>query len=86
MRASYNIPADAHGVVITAVTPNSIAERQGLAAGEVILQIGGLPVPHLQDFLDQITLLRSSHQNEILMLVQGSDETQWISLDAGWTS
>ncbi|HEX3982521.1 MAG TPA: Do family serine endopeptidase [Acidisoma sp.] len=82
--AKFNIPADTHGVVVTDVAPNSLAARQGLAVGEVILQLGGAPVPHMREFLDQIAALRADRQNEILMLVQGSDETQWISLDAGW--
>jgi serine protease Do len=81
----YNVAADTHGVVITGVTPNSIAARQGLAAGEVVLQLGGEPVPNMREFLNQIAALRSSRQNEVLMLVQGSDETQWISLNAGWS-
>jgi S1-C subfamily serine protease len=71
----YNVAADTHGVIITGVTPNSIAARQGLAAGEVVLQLGGEPVPNMREFLNQ----------EVLMLVQGSDETQWISLNAGWS-
>ncbi|MCB8873570.1 Do family serine endopeptidase [Acidisoma silvae] len=85
LASKYNIAADTHGVVITAVAPNSVAARQGLAAGDVILQLGGKPVLHLRDFLDEIAGMRSDHETEVLLLVQGSDETQWISLDGGWT-
>lgn len=80
--AKFNLPADTKGVVITDVAPNSVAARQGLAAGEVILQLGGTPVPNMRDFLDGVAMLRRGRQGALLLLVQGSDETQWISLNA----
>lgn len=85
LATKYNIASGTHGVVITQVTPNSVAAREGLAAGDVILQLGGTPVAHLHDFLAQIAALRSEKQSQVLLLVQGTDETQWISLSDGWT-
>jgi hypothetical protein len=34
--------------------------------------------------LSRIAALRAARQDQVLLLVQGSDDTQWISLDAGW--
>jgi serine protease Do len=85
LQTKFNISSDTHGVVITDVAPNSVAARQGLAAGDVILQLGGAPVGHMRDVLSRIAALRAARQSQVLLLVQGSDETQWISLDAGWT-
>jgi serine protease Do len=84
LQNKFNISSDTHGVVITDVAPNSVAARQGLAAGDVILQLGGAPVVRIHDLLSQIAALRAARQSQVLLLVQGADETQWISLNAGW--
>jgi serine protease Do len=84
LQTKYNLPSDTHGVVITAVAPNSVAARQGLAAGDVIVQLGDVPIGRIGDVLSRIAALRAARQNEVLLLVQGSDDTQWISLDPGW--
>ena len=85
LQSKFNLPSDTQGVVITAVAPNSIAARQGLAAGDVIVQLNGAPIGRIGDVLSRIAALRSARQNQVLLLVQGSDDTQWISLDPGWT-
>jgi serine protease Do len=85
LQSKFNLSSDTKGVVITGVTPNSAAARQGLAAGDVILELGGTPVGRIGDVLSRIAALRAARQNQVLLLVQGSDDTQWISLDAGWT-
>jgi serine protease Do len=85
LQSKFDLPADTQGVVITGVAPNSVAARQGLAAGDVIVQLGGVPVGRIGDVLSRIAALRAAKQNEVLLLVQGSDNTQWISLDPGWT-
>ena len=85
LQSKFDLPADTHGVVITGVAPNSVAARQGLTAGDVIVELGGLPVGRIGDVLSRIAALRAARQNQVLLLVQGSDDTQWISLDPGWT-
>jgi serine protease Do len=85
LSTKFNIASDTHGVIITSVAPDSVAARQGLAPGDVILQLGDAPVGRMRDVLSRIASLRAARQNEVLLLVQGSDETQWISLDVNWT-
>jgi serine protease Do len=84
LQTKFDLPSDTQGVVITSVAPNSVAARQGLAAGDVIVQLGGAPVGRIGDVLSRIAALRAARQNQVLLLVQGSDDTQWISLDPGW--
>jgi serine protease Do len=84
LQTKFDLPSDTQGVVITGVAPNSVAARQGLAAGDVIVELGGVPVGRIGDVLSRIAALRAARQNQVLLLVQGSDDTQWISLDAGW--
>ena len=84
LQSKFDLPSDTQGVVITAVAPNSVAARQGLAAGDVILELGGAPVGRIGDVLSRIAALRAARRDQVLLLVQGSDDTQWISLDPGW--
>jgi serine protease Do len=77
----FSLPSDTHGVMITKVASNSAASRQGLVAGDIILQLGGVPVTRTRDLLARIDTMRQDKRTAILLLVQGSDETQWISLD-----
>ena len=84
LQSKFNLPSDTQGVVITSVAPNSVAARQGLAAGDVIVELDGSPVGRIGDVLSRVAALRAARQNQVLLLVQGSDDTQWISLDPGW--
>ena len=84
LQSKFDLPSNTQGVVITSVAPNSVAARQGLAAGDVIVELGGVPVGRIGDVLSRIAALRAARQNQVLLLVQGSDDTQWISLDPGW--
>ncbi len=82
VRNKYSL-ADNHGVVIADVTAKGPAAQAGLSAGDVILQLGAAPVAHPQDVVARIEALRRAHRGEILLLVQGSDETQWVTLPLG---
>ena len=84
LQSKFNLPSDIQGVVITGVAPNSAAARQGLAAGDVIVELAGTPIGRMGDVLSRVAALRAARQNQVLLLVQGSDNTQWISLDTGW--
>jgi serine protease Do len=79
VRGKYSVPEN-HGVVIVDVTAKGPAAQAGLSAGDVILQLGAAPVAHPQDVAGRIDALRRAHRGEILLLVQGSDETQWVTL------
>jgi len=82
LRSKFSLSRD-KGVVITAVAPGSAAARQGLAAGDVILQMDGTPITQVQDVTGQITAARQARRGEILLLVQGADASQWVSLATG---
>lgn len=76
----FSLASGTAGVVITAVAPGSAAARQGLSPGDVILQMDGTPVTHAQEVTGQIAIFRHAKRGEILLLVQGTDATQWVSL------
>ena len=79
VRSKYSLPEN-HGVVIADVIAKGPASQAGLSAGDIIVQLGGAPVAHPQDVAARIEALRRAHRGEVLLLVQGSDETQWVTL------
>ncbi|GAB0119530.1 trypsin-like peptidase domain-containing protein [Acidisoma sp. 7E03] len=82
LRSKFSLSSSA-GVVITAVAPGSAAARQGLTAGDVILQMDGTPVAHVQDVTGQIAAARHARRGVVLLLVQGADASAWVSLATG---
>lgn len=83
LSSKFSLASGTAGVVITAVAPGSAAARQGLAPGDVIVQMDGTPVTHVQEVTGQIATFRHAKRGEILLLVQGADATQWVSLATG---
>lgn len=83
LSSKFSLASGTAGVVITAVASGSAAAREGLSAGDVILQMDGTPVSHVQEVTGQIAASRHAHRGEILLLVQGVDATQWVSLATG---
>ncbi len=58
------------GVVITAVAPDSAAEKAGLRPGDVIQQINRVPVTSKKDF-EKVTSLLEAKSQAILRVVRG---------------
>ncbi|GAB0114075.1 Do family serine endopeptidase [Acidisoma sp. C75] len=83
LKTKYSLADGAKGIVITAVAPGSFAARAGLAAGELLLEIGGQPVSTIQQMLDIVAGARHRQAHDVLLLVQGSDATQWVPLSLG---
>jgi serine protease Do len=83
LSSKFSLASGTAGVVITAVAPGSAAARQGLSPGDVILQMDGTLVTHVQQVTGQIATFRHARRGEILLLVQGADATQWVSLATG---
>ncbi len=61
------------GVAIVGVDPNGAAAEQGLAAGQVILDVGGKPVSTPQDVKSQIESAKSQGKKSVLMRIQTAD-------------
>jgi len=48
-RASYNLPKDAKGALVTSVEPGSPASKIGLQVGDILTEVAGKPVQGAQD-------------------------------------
>ena len=77
-RQRYGYGAEARGMVITKVVPNSRAERTGLKPGDLILEIND-PVPDFQRYMARIDdlskLARDRKEITVLLLVDRAGKT-----------
>ena len=67
----FGLPDNAHGAVVTAVTPRSPAERAGLAVGDVITQVNRKPVGSAAEASSLIS--KHSGKGPILLYVTNSE-------------
>jgi len=74
IRQQFGLPADAHGVVIAQVDPNSPAGQQGLQAGMLIESINRHPVNSVGDF----NRLASEAKGDTLLRVNNQGQSAFV--------
>ena len=75
LRKQFKLPAEVSGVVITAVEPGSVADRQGWTAGVVLLRVGGKTITRAQDVSEALAGVKWGDQVQIATLrMQGSTQ------------
>ena len=68
-------------MLITEVTPNSLAAERGIVAGEVITEIAQESVSSPKDVMDRIgTLKEQGRKNALLMLSSKTGELRFVTL------
>ena len=65
-----NLPASAHGVIVTAVDPNSNAGEQGLQRGDLIVSVNNQRVNTPGQVIAAVDAARKSGRSSVLLLVQ----------------
>jgi serine protease Do len=68
------------GVAIVGVDPNGTAAEQGLAAGNVILDVGGKPVSSPEDVKSQIANAKSQGKKAVMMRIQTADGARFVAV------
>jgi serine protease Do len=68
---------DGAGVQVTEVTPDSVADQQGLKPGDVILEIGGAEVNGPADVKQA---LKEAGKSRVLMLVRSGENQRFLAL------
>ncbi len=80
-RKKFSVAAEVSGVLITEVTPNSLAAERGIVAGEVITEIAQESVSSPKDVMDRIgTLKEQGRKNALLMLSSKTGELRFVTL------
>ncbi|MCP5141828.1 MAG: trypsin-like peptidase domain-containing protein [Gammaproteobacteria bacterium] len=88
LATAYRV-APGGGAVVTRVSPRSAAERAGLQAGDLVLEINGQPVRDANDLRNQIGLVRVGDSLELGLVRHGNPlnvrvrmrEPQLLSID-----
>jgi len=68
------------GVAIAGVDPNGAAAEQGLAAGQVILDVGGKPVSTPDEVKSEIANARSQGKKSVLMRIQTAEGDRYVAV------
>jgi serine protease Do len=68
------------GVAIVGVDPNGTAAEQGLAAGDVILDVAGKPVSSPADVKSGIDSAKSQGKKAVLMRIQTADGARFVAV------
>ncbi len=73
--------ADQKGVAVVGVDPNGAGAQQGLANGDVILDVGGKPVATPQDVKSQIADAHDQGKKAVLMRVQTANGDRFVAFE-----
>jgi serine protease Do len=77
-----NLPATAHGVLITAVDPNANAAEQGLQRGDLIVSVNNQPVTTPAQVIAMVDAARKAGRTSVLLLIQrGSNPPAFVGVD-----
>ncbi len=79
-REQYGIPAEAKGVVITGLDPDSDAATTGLSVGDLIVQVSGPAVNSPADVEKTIKAAKGSDRKTVLLLVRKDDQQRFVAL------
>ncbi len=71
---AFDLPTGAGGAVITQVNPGSAADKAGLKAGDIVLEINGKQVEHASDLRNFIGLLRVGKQVNMKVMRDGKTQ------------
>ena len=79
---ALSLPADARGVVITAVDPNSDAAQKELQRGDLIVTINGQAVTTPAQVRTEVDSARRAGRKSVLLLIRrGNLPPRYIGLD-----
>lgn len=71
------------GVVVTELDPDGTAAARGLQTGDVILRIGSSAVSNPRDVRDALKQAKQQGKKNVLMQVETSDATRFVTLPLG---
>ncbi|MGO9697707.1 MAG: Do family serine endopeptidase [Xanthobacteraceae bacterium] len=75
--------ATGKGVVVTAVDPDGPAAEQGIATGDIILDVGGKAVVNAGDVQKAMTEAKAQGKHDVLLRVKTADVTRFVAMPLG---
>jgi serine protease Do len=84
LRSELRLSADAEGVVITDIDPNSDAAEQGLQPGDRIVQASGKDVRSVSDVTSAVAAAKSLKRPSVLLFVErGKNQRVFVAVKLG---
>ena len=80
VRRGYGIDDSVDGVLVAAVDAGGVAFKNGLRAGDVIVEIGGRTVISPRDAAARIDDARAAHENSVLVLIDRRGTSHYLGL------
>jgi serine protease Do len=71
-----NLPATAHGVIVTGVDPNSDAAEQGLQRGDLIMSVNNQPVTAPAQVIAGVEAARKAGRKSVLLLLKRANNPE----------
>ena len=78
--AELGIARESKGLVVQGVDPDGAAAEKGLAAGDVIAEVGQQPVATVADLEAQVAAARDAGRKSILLLIRRAGEPRFVAL------
>jgi serine protease Do len=79
-RKEYQIDRSIEGVLITAIKPNSEADKKGLNAGTIIVEINQHPVTTAEEVADIIKKAKDNNRKSVLLLINENGNPRFVAL------
>jgi serine protease Do len=68
------------GVVVTAVDPDGPAAEKGIAAGDIILDVGGKTVANASDVQKAMSAAKAQGKHDVLLRVKSAEATRFVAV------
>jgi serine protease Do len=79
-RVGASVAPAAEGIIVTSVDPDGPAADQGLASGDVILQVEGKKIGGVNDFRNALEAARKAGKRTVLMRVRSADGIKFVAV------
>jgi serine protease Do len=82
-RAKYGIADDVAGVLVTGVASGSSADSKGVREGDVVVEVGQVPVTEPADVDAKLSEAVDSGRKSVLFLIQSGGDLRFVPLTIG---
>lgn len=80
LRDEFGVSEEVDGVIITDISPDSLAHEKDLSIGDVIVEINQRQVSKPSDVSDMIEKAKKSKRSSVLLLVSRQDNVRFVAL------
>ena len=83
LRERFDLPGDVDGALVVEVEPGSLAAREGIRPGDVIVQAGGKPVSTPADVVSVVRESNATDQDSVLLLLNRKGDQRFVTVQIG---